>query len=123
MIDVDYFKCYNDCYGYQVGDECLFFVVQVFKMVVWVEGDLVVCYGGEEFVVVLFGVFLVYVIVIVECIQQKICEVGLLYVVLVVVLEVIVSIGIVVFDGMVLIEMLIVWVDRVLYQVKNKGCN
>ncbi|WP_228288792.1 membrane-associated sensor domain-containing protein, partial [Klebsiella quasipneumoniae] len=50
MIDVDYFKRYNDHYGHQAGDDCLSTVAQVLKMAVRAEGDLVARYGGEEFV-------------------------------------------------------------------------
>jgi diguanylate cyclase (GGDEF)-like protein len=55
MIDVDYFKRYNDRYGHQAGDECLSSVAQVLKMAVRAEDDLVARYGGEEFVVALPG--------------------------------------------------------------------
>ncbi len=40
MIDVDYFKRYNDRCGHQAGDECLSSVAQVLKMAVRAEGDL-----------------------------------------------------------------------------------
>ncbi len=55
MIDVDYFKRYNDHYGHQAGDDCLSSVAQVLKMAVRAEDDLVARYGGEEFVVSLPG--------------------------------------------------------------------
>ena len=54
MLDVDYFKLYNDTYGHQAGDECLTRVAQVLKKSVRTPHDVVSRYGGEEFVVILF---------------------------------------------------------------------
>ncbi|AXS09900.1 GGDEF domain-containing protein [Klebsiella pneumoniae] len=123
MIDVDYFKRYNDRYGHQAGDECLSSVAQVLKMAVRAEGDLVARYGGEEFVVVLPGVSLAHATAIAERIQQKIREAGLPHATSAVASEVTVSIGIVASDGTVPIETLIARADSALYQAKNKGRN
>ncbi|HBR5237828.1 TPA: GGDEF domain-containing protein [Klebsiella pneumoniae] len=123
MIDVDYFKRYNDRYGHQAGDECLSSVAQVLKMAVRAEGDLVARYGGEEFVVVLPGVSLAHATAIAERIQQKIREAGLPHAASAVASEVTVSIGIVASDGTVPIETLIARADSALYQAKHKGRN
>ncbi|MBW7053425.1 GGDEF domain-containing protein [Klebsiella pneumoniae] len=123
MIDVDYFKRYNDRYGHQAGDECLSSVAQVLKMAVRAEGDLVARYGGEEFVVVLPEVSLAHATAIAERIQQKIREAGLPHAASAVASEVTVSIGIVASDGTVPIETLIARADSALYQAKNKGRN
>ena len=53
MIDVDYFKKYNDTYGHSKGDECLNTVAQALKNSLLRIDDFVARYGGEEFVVVL----------------------------------------------------------------------
>ncbi|PJZ07603.1 GGDEF domain-containing protein [Pantoea rodasii] len=53
MLDVDYFKRYNDHYGHQAGDDCLAAVAHVLTTAVRHPQDLVGRYGGEEFVLVL----------------------------------------------------------------------
>ena len=53
MVDVDYFKQYNDSYGHQGGDDCLRQVAASLQSLLKRPGDLVARFGGEEFVVVL----------------------------------------------------------------------
>ncbi|MET3134181.1 diguanylate cyclase (GGDEF)-like protein [Oxalobacteraceae bacterium GrIS 1.11] len=49
MIDVDFFKRYNDRYGHQAGDDCLKRIVAALKAGASRPYDLVARYGGEEF--------------------------------------------------------------------------
>ncbi len=53
MLDIDYFKKYNDTYGYQAGDECLRQVATTISGALRRPADMAARYGGEEFVVVL----------------------------------------------------------------------
>lgn len=53
MLDVDYFKRYNDRYGHAAGDDCLSAVGGAIQQAVKRPGDLAVRYGGEEFTVLL----------------------------------------------------------------------
>jgi len=53
MIDVDFFKLYNDHYGHTEGDQCLIKVAQAIAAAVTRSGELVARYGGEEFAVLL----------------------------------------------------------------------
>ena len=53
MVDIDYFKAYNDSLGHQKGDQCLRQVAQGLHSMARRPGDLVARYGGEEFAIVL----------------------------------------------------------------------
>ena len=53
IIDIDYFKKYNDTYGHLQGDRCLQEIANTIKRVVKRPRDFVARFGGEEFVVLL----------------------------------------------------------------------
>ncbi|TGL58754.1 sensor domain-containing diguanylate cyclase [Leptospira sarikeiensis] len=53
MIDVDFFKAYNDTYGHLKGDHVLSQVAQSLKECLNRSSDMIARYGGEEFSVIL----------------------------------------------------------------------
>lgn len=53
MIDIDYFKAYNDNYGHGTGDQCLKTVARALSGELVRPADILARYGGEEFVAVM----------------------------------------------------------------------
>jgi diguanylate cyclase (GGDEF)-like protein/PAS domain S-box-containing protein len=53
LVDIDFFKLYNDHYGHIQGDHCLVGVANALTLHGCRPGDMVARYGGEEFVVIL----------------------------------------------------------------------
>ena len=55
LIDIDYFKKYNDTYGHIAGDDCLKNVTKAIKTSINRPTDFFARYGGEEFVILIQG--------------------------------------------------------------------
>lgn len=53
MLDIDYFKAYNDQLGHLAGDDVLQQVAEVLQKCMQREGDAACRYGGEEFAIIL----------------------------------------------------------------------
>jgi diguanylate cyclase (GGDEF)-like protein len=77
MLDVDFFKLYNDYYGHQAGDNCLKWVASQLSANIRRGGDLVARYGGEEFAVILNDTQLADAQAIAEKIRKAIEESGI----------------------------------------------
>ena len=124
MIDVDYFKLYNDTYGHHAGDECLRQLAQVLQARVRRVGDLVARLGGEEFVVVLSGADLVGAQAVAEQILNVIRALSIEHKGSP--LEMVtVSVGVAAWDSGVTLDavLLLQQADRALYESKRTGKN
>lgn len=78
MADIDFFKKYNDTYGHAAGDEVIRRVSAVLRRSVR-ENDIVIRYGGEEFLVLLKNINSSTIVSIAERIRlniekEKICH-------------------------------------------------
>jgi diguanylate cyclase (GGDEF)-like protein/PAS domain S-box-containing protein len=55
MLDIDFFKQYNDLYGHVQGDDCLIAIARTLSLALENPRDLVARFGGEEFIILLPG--------------------------------------------------------------------
>ncbi|MDP2095881.1 MAG: diguanylate cyclase [Hydrogenophaga sp.] len=74
LIDVDFFKAYNDHHGHLLGDEALRTLVKAAKPVLQRPGDFLARYGGEEFVCLLPDTPLADAATLAERIRQAVLE-------------------------------------------------
>ena len=72
LLDIDYFKQYNDYNGHILGDACLKQIAQILKKSVSRPRDLVARFGGEEFILILPDTTQASAIEVVERILQSI---------------------------------------------------
>ncbi|TFH75675.1 GGDEF domain-containing protein [Gammaproteobacteria bacterium LSUCC0112] len=73
MLDVDFFKQFNDKYGHAAGDECLIKVARCLRKQTRAE-DIVSRYGGEEFLIVLINADVKETITVAEKLRHAITE-------------------------------------------------
>lgn len=122
MVDVDYFKAFNDQYGHLRGDECLQQLAQILRSCVNRASDLVSRYGGEEFIVVLPQTDLEGAQQVTRMIQQAIYAANIPHAKSAVSDRVTVSIGITVISKLlsILPRDAIQYADEALYQAKKQ---
>ena len=124
MLDIDFFKRYNDTYGHVAGDHCLAEVARALKSCCHRKADLAVRYGGEEFAVLLPNTDIHGALAIAEQIRRSVMDKNIThsgsptgYVT--------VSLGCYAFipTGRDSIEVFIERADAALYQAKHSGRN
>lgn len=125
MIDVDWFKSYNDNHGHLAGDDCLKQVAAAIRRMVGRSSDLAARYGGEEFVVMLPETSGAQAAELAEKIRRHIAELSILHENSAVAAHVTASFGVatMVPDGHQLPNVLIARADAALYRAKHAGRN
>lgn len=123
LVDVDYFKRYNDRYGHQAGDDCLKSVAQTLSETVRRPYDLVARYGGEEFACVLPNTVLFGAVEIAERMQECVRTLGIEHSASDVDRVLTISLGVATMTptGELGFEALIEAADKQLYEAKNAG--
>ncbi|MGB3623112.1 MAG: diguanylate cyclase, partial [Ketobacter sp.] len=77
LLDIDYFKQYNDLYGHQSGDHCLIQVSRALKQEASRPAELVGRYGGEEFILLYPNIDANQIKNTLVRIQQRIIDLGI----------------------------------------------
>ncbi len=125
MIDVDYFKLYNDHYGHIEGDACLIAIAKALKNTLKRPSDIVARYGGEEFVVIVKNIDFEGAMSVSEHLRSAIEALHMVHEYSTVTDHVTISIGVAFKEQEEFItkEMLLKKADDVLYQAKKEGRN
>ncbi len=125
LIDVDFFKQFNDQYGHVAGDHCLQQVAKAIGRTMTRATDLAARYGGEEFACILPSTSLDGAVLIARQIQNEVAKLGLAHARSSVADHVTVSIGIVTVhcNTRLSSEKIINLADAQLYAAKSKGRN
>lgn len=125
MLDIDYFKAFNDTYGHLKGDDCLKTVASILKQTLKRPGDFSARYGGEEFAVVLPNTDDIGAAIIAEELRVGIERANIAHINSLCADYVTVSLGVVTrFSGQAdKPEDLILAADRALYRSKHEGRN
>jgi diguanylate cyclase (GGDEF)-like protein len=125
MLDIDYFKAFNDTYGHLKGDDCLKMVASTLKKTLKRPGDFPARYGGEEFAVVLPNTTDVGAAIIAEELRASIERAGIAHINSLCADYVTVSLGVVTrfSEQAETPDDLILAADRALYRSKHEGRN
>ncbi len=125
MVDIDCFKPYNDTHGHLQGDECLKQVAAALQEGIHRPADLLVRYGGEEFMVLLPDTGIEGALIVAIAMKERVAALQLPHCSSSVSPLVTVSIGIASAYPRenLMPERLIAAADRALYRAKQEGRN
>ena len=125
MLDIDYFKAFNDTYGHVKGDECLQKIARVISECTERPSDLGARYGGEEFICILPDTNHAGALSVAENIRKRIVNLSIIHSASLVSDEVTCSMGVVTvrcFPGG-SVEKVVSQADQLLYLAKFNGRN
>ncbi len=125
IVDIDFFKLFNDTYGHQKGDECLTLIALTIQKEISRSGDLIARYGGEEFVILLPNTGLQGTELVAEKIRKAVEKLEIPHISSAVKEFVTISLGVgaVVPSSRMSPEEFFDQVDKALYQAKENGRN
>lgn len=127
MLDLDYFKQYNDIYGHIQGDQCLKAVSNSLQQSISRPRDIVARYGGEEFIIVLPGTNQRGAEKVVNNVRKLVSTLAITHSESPFDEKVTVSMGLITVlpnpELSLNVSSLLVLVDNLLYQAKDKGRN
>ncbi|MGL1932303.1 MAG: diguanylate cyclase [Desulfotalea sp.] len=126
MMDIDYFKKFNDFYGHLAGDNCLESVGAALKNVTGRVSDIIARYGGEEFIMLLPGTDSNGAITIAERIKQVVEDLAIPHTTSKTANHLTISLGVATIPSVVeltTIEQVVAMADTALYSAKQGGRN
>ncbi|MCI4624470.1 MAG: diguanylate cyclase [Candidatus Magnetoovum sp. WYHC-5] len=125
MLDIDFFKQYNDNYGHQAGDEAIKQVATILKQHFKRPGDYVFRMGGEEFGALFVGLDVQQSLNFVENIRKKIAVLNIEHAKSNIsdVLTVSIGINVAFGDNGITEDIMIKKADDALYKAKGEGRN
>ncbi|AFM40650.1 diguanylate cyclase (GGDEF) domain-containing protein [Desulfosporosinus acidiphilus SJ4] len=125
MLDVDYFKSFNDSYGHLAGDNCLRQIGTTLKTIAGRAPDIVARYGGEEFAIILPETEYNGTETLAERIRKAVEDLGIPHTASYTAEYVTVSIGVVTVytTELSLPEQVVALADDALYSAKKRGRN
>jgi diguanylate cyclase (GGDEF)-like protein len=125
MVDIDFFKNYNDRYGHQSGDECLQQVAAALGSVAQRSGDQVARYGGEEFVVLMPHTGLTGAVIVAEKLRKRVEDLHITHAASPVASHVTISLGVAagIPERRTTPDALLAAADHALYEAKRNGRN
>lgn len=125
LLDIDFFKAYNDTYGHLAGDECLKMIANMLADMPKRAIDIVARYGGEEFAIVLPGADEKGAAMVGENVRLGVEKLGIRHEGSLINKYVTVSVGVAVItpDLNATSSSIITMADQALYQAKREGRN
>jgi diguanylate cyclase (GGDEF)-like protein len=123
VLDIDFFKQYNDVYGHVEGDKCLIRVSRCIEQSLRKASDAAFRFGGEEFVVLAVCDYMHNAVDIAKRIQHVLADARIAHTGSSIAARVTLSQGIAQWHPDMTLEALLEFADKQLYLAKRQGRN